>query len=181
MQCGVPNQTVIVGGREVTDKPIAGIDIAKDWVELCVDGTRVERIANSAEAVGAWLDQVGPGLVGFEPTGGHERILIAALRERDIPFLRVHPNDVIAFRQSRGVKAKSDPIGARLIRAFLTQELSRRGWRGNVIGDEQLRALGARRRQLLNTLQAERCRLALAAVAAARDSLRWSSPRSRAV
>jgi transposase len=87
------------------------------------------------------------------------------------PFLRVHPNDVIAFRQSRGVKAKSDPIDARLIRAFLTQELSRRGWRGSVIGDERLRALGARRRQLLNTLQAERCRLALAAVAAARDSL----------
>lgn len=156
----------------MTDKPIAGIDIAKDWLDICVDGgARVERIANRAEAVGAWLDRVEPRLVGFEPTGGHERILIAALRERSIPFLRVHPNDVIAFRQSRGVKAKSDPIDARLIQSFVTQELSRRGRRGSVIGDEQLRALVARRRQLLNTLQAERCRLALAAIAAVRDSL----------
>ena len=156
----------------MTDKPIAGIDIAKDGLDICVDDdARVERIANRAEAVGAWLDRMGPRLVGFEPTGGHERMLIAALRERSIPFLRVHPNDVIAFRQSRGVKAKSDPIDARLIHDFVTQELSRRGWHGSVIADERLRALAARRRQLLDALQAERCRLALAAVAAVRDSL----------
>jgi transposase len=92
----------------VTDKPIAGIDIAKDWLDICVDGAGVERIANSAEAVAAWLDRVGPRLVGFEPTGGHEQRLVAALRARDVPFLRVHPNDVIAFRRSRGIKANSD-------------------------------------------------------------------------
>ena len=156
----------------MTDKPIAGIDIAKDGLDICVDGgARVERIANRADAVSAWLDRVEPRLVGFEPTGGHERMLIAALHERSIAFLRVHPNDVIAFRQSRGVKAKSDPIDARLIHAFLTQELSRRGWHGSVIADERLRALAARRRQLLDVLQAERGRLALAAVAAVRDSL----------
>lgn len=155
----------------MSDKPIVGIDIAKDWLDICADGTRVERLANRAESVGAWLDRVAPGLVAFEPTGGHERILIAALRTRDIPFIRVHPNDVIAFRQSRGVRAKSDPIDARLIFAFATQELSRRGWRGSVLGDERLQALAARRRQLAAALQAERCRLALAAVAIVRTSL----------
>jgi transposase len=155
----------------VTDKPIAGIDIAKEWLDICVDGARVDRITNSAEAVGAWLDRVGPGLVGFEPTGGHERILVAALRGRSIPFVRVHPNDVIAFRQSRGVKAKSDPIDARLIRAFVSEELSRRNWRCSVTGDARLGALAARRRQLIAVLQAERCRLALAELAAVRDSL----------
>jgi hypothetical protein len=40
-----------------------------------------------------------------------------------------------------------------------------------VAGDDRLRALAARRRQVIETLQAERCRLALAAVAAVRDSL----------
>jgi transposase len=156
----------------MTDKPIAGIDIAKHWLDICIAGDiRVERIANNAEAVGAWLDRIDPGLVGFEPTGGHERLLIAVLRERGVPFIRVHPNDVIAFRQSRGVKAKSDPIDARLIFAFVSDELRRRGWRGSVIGDERRRALAARRRQLIAVLQAERCRLALAALPAVRDSL----------
>jgi hypothetical protein len=28
--------------------------------------------------VSAWLDRVSPGLVAFEPTGGHEHILVAA-------------------------------------------------------------------------------------------------------
>jgi hypothetical protein len=46
----------------VTDKPIAGIDVAKGWLDICVDGgTRVERVTNTAEAVGAWLDRVARG------------------------------------------------------------------------------------------------------------------------
>ena len=78
---------------------------------------RVERIANTREAVAAWLERVAPGLIACEPTGGYERTLIAAARERGIPFVRVHPNDVVAFRKSRGIKAKTDAIDARLILA----------------------------------------------------------------
>lgn len=156
----------------MADKPMIGIDVSKGWLDACVAGTAgVERIANNAAAVGALLDRVGPGLVAFEPTGGYERILIEGLGERRIAFIRVHPNDVIAFRKSRGIKAKSDPIDARLILAFVADELSRRGGRSSVSGDDRLRALAARRRQLVDTLQAERCRLALAAVPAVRHSL----------
>jgi len=54
---------------------------------------------------------------------------------------------------------------------LLADELSRRGWRSTVIGDDLLRALAARRRQLVEALQAERCRLALSAVLAVRHSL----------
>ena len=57
----------------MTDKSIVGIDVSKGWLDACVTGSaRVERIANNAEAVGAWLDRVGPARVGFEPTGGYE-------------------------------------------------------------------------------------------------------------
>jgi hypothetical protein len=47
----------------MTDKPVVGIDVSKGWLDACVAGARVERIANNAEAVGAWLDRVGPALV----------------------------------------------------------------------------------------------------------------------
>jgi transposase len=151
---------------------IVGVDVAKDWLDLCVAGTaQVERIANTAEAVLAWIDREHPTLVAFEPTGGHERVLRASLRERDILFVRVHPNDIIAFRKGRGIKAKTDAIDARLIAAFAAEELSRRGLRPSIVGDETLRELAARRRQLVETLHAERCRLALAQASAVRQSL----------
>lgn len=151
---------------------IVGIDVAKGWLDVCVAGEeRVERIANTVEAMAAWLDRVKPGLVAFEPTGGYERDLRNALRQRAILHVRVHPNDVIAFRKSRGIRAKTDAIDARLIAAFAAEEVSRRGLRASLAGDEDLRELAARRRQLVDALQAERCRYDLARAPAVRRSL----------
>ena len=156
----------------MADKPIVGIDISKEWLDLCTSqAVEVERIANTPEAVAAWLERTGPGFIAFEPTGGCERFVSAAARERRIPFLRVHPNDVVAFRQSRGIKAKTDAIDARLLLAFAGDRLARRELRTSVLGDERLRALAARRRQLVETLQAEGCRLGAAALPAVRNSI----------
>ena len=154
------------------DKPIVGVDVSKDWIDLCIAGNaKVERLANDQEAIGAWLDRVRPVAVAFEPTGGYERQLVAALRSRGILFVRVHPNDVIAFRQSRGIKAKTDRIDAQLIAAFAAEELVRRGMRPAILGNDLLRALAARRSQLVSTLHAERCRLALATEKPVRQNL----------
>jgi len=155
------------------NNPIVGIDVSKGWLDLCTShgAPAVVRIDNHPVAIGAWLDRVRPQLVACEPTGGYEAALVAALRERDIPFIRVHPNDVIAFRKSRGIKAKTDPIDARLILAFVVEELTRRGLRPSLLADAALRALAARRRQLADTLQAERCRLAIATMPGVRASL----------
>jgi transposase len=95
----------------VSDKPIVGVDVSKDWLDLCWQD-KLERIANAGEAIAAWLDRTVPGLVACEPTGGYERALLAALRERDILFVRVHPNQLVAFRNSRGIRAKPAPAQA---------------------------------------------------------------------
>lgn len=173
MQSGVPTKQAdqSLDGGEMTDKPIVGVDVAKDWLDLCTGEARIERIANREEAIAAWFDRVRPALVAFEPTGGYERRLVAALHQRAIVFVRVHPNRVIAFRESRGVKAKTDPIDARLIRAFTDDQLSRGALRPSLLGDERLRELAARRRQLVETLHAERCRLAVARTETVRASL----------
>jgi transposase len=158
--------------KVMKDKPIVGIDVSKDWLDLCIAGNaKVERLANDEKAIGAWLDRVRPAVVAFEPTGGYERALVAALRARAILFVRVHPNDVIAFRKSRGIKAKTDRIDAQLIAAFAAEELVRRGMRPTIPGNDLLRALAARRAQLASALQAERCRLALASEKPVRQNL----------
>jgi len=150
----------------MADKPAVGVDVAKDWLDLCVAGS-AQRIDNTAAAVAAWLDRVRPGLVACEPTGGYERVLLGALKARAIPFVRVHPNQLVAFRKSQGLRAKTDRIDARLILAFVCHRLAQRGLRTAIPGNP---ALAARRRQLIDSLHAERCRLAMADI----DLLRHS-------
>ena len=154
------------------DKTIVGIDVSKDWLDVaCAGASAITRIDNTPQAVAAWLAQAAPALVAFEPTGGYERALRDGLRERGVLFVRVHPNDVIAYRKSRGLKAKTDRIDARLIASFAADELTRRGLRPAIVGDDALRELVARRRQLIDTLHAERCRAALASASEVRASL----------
>ena len=60
---------------------------------------------------------------------------------------------------------------ARLILAFVCDKLTRAELPTSLIGDERLRALAARRRQLVDALQAEGCRLGVAALPAVHASL----------
>ena len=150
----------------MSDKVFLGIDVAAEWLDIAVHGRlEVERIANTAEAIGGWLERWTPdrvALVAFEPTGGYERVLRRQLIAAGLPFARVHPNEIVAFRRARGLKAKTDRIDARLLAAFAAEALARRGLAPLVEGDEALREMTTRRRQLADLLQAERCRLNLA-------------------
>lgn len=158
------------------DKLFIGADVAQDWIDLAVAGQSGQacRIANTAEAIAGWiaaLDAAGVGLVAFEPTGGLERSLRHGLIAAGIACARVHPNEVAAFRIRRAVKAKTDALDARLLADFAALELSDRGLAPLVETDETLRDLLARRRQLIETRHAERCRAARAATAIVRDSI----------
>jgi len=150
------------------DKQFIGVDVAQDWVDIAnaSEPRRVQRIANTAEALQTWAAGLDPdrvGLVAFEPTGGLERALRQALVKAGLAFARVHPNEVAAFRASRGIKAKTDRIDAAVLARFARDELSQRGLAPAIEGDAVLRELIARRRQLIEACHAERCRRARAA------------------
>lgn len=159
----------------MSDKCFIGVDVSAEWIDIAVHGhgTAV-RIANQAEAIGAWLGRLKPAevaLVAFEPTGGYERTLRRELVLAGLAFARVHPNELAAFRRRRGVKAKTDPIDARLLADFAALELSGRGLAPLVEGDEALCEMSARRRQLVGLLHAERCRAARAEAKVVRQGL----------
>ena len=159
----------------VSGKIIIGFDVAKDWIDCAIAGDgKVVRIANDAVAIANWLAEIGIAriaLAAFEPTGGYERTLRGCLRQAGIAFARVHPNEVCAFRVRRGVKAKTDRIDARLIADFAAEELTRRGITAAIEGDEALRELAARRRQIADLLHAERCRCDVVTTTAVRKNL----------
>lgn|GEM_PF-52566 len=160
----------------MNDKLYIGIDVSKDWVDIAVHGQhRVVRIANTEAALAAWASQLDPtriGLICFEPTGGYERALRHRLGAAELRYIRVHPNQVVAYRRQRGIKAKTDAMDARLLAAFCAEELAGRGLAGTIEGDETLCALSVRRRQIVGLRQMEACRLASAAGLPTEDSIR---------
>lgn len=158
------------------DKTFIGIDVSQDWIDVAdtSEPPQHQRIANTAAALNNWvagLDPARVALLAFEPTGGLERPLRQALHKAGLPFVQVHPNEVVAFRAARGIKAKTDRIDAALLAHFARAELSQRGLAPAVAGDDALRDLIARRRQLVALRQAERCRLSRAASEAVRASI----------
>jgi transposase len=174
MQSSVLTRGLSLPDGGFMSKAVIGVDVSKDWLDIArVEGSEVVRIANTQAAIAAWVlaERDGLSLVAFEPTGGYERELQRSLVAHGIVFNRIHPNALVAFRKSRRIKAKTDRIDARLIALFAAEELLQRGLPLAITGDDTLRELAARRRQLVDTLQAEKCRLALARSAAVRASL----------
>lgn len=168
----------------MSDKLFVGADVSKDWIDIAHSGGSgglppVCRIANTDGAIRVWLGQQSLrriALVCFEPTGGYERALVRCLRATQLPFARVHPNRLVAFRKLRGVLAKTDAQDARLLAEFAAADIARGGLAPVMEADETLRALVVRRRQLLGMIQAEACRLALCDCDTARPASPGADP-----
>ena len=151
---------------------LVGVDVSKAWIDVCLSGSRhVGRVANNPEALAAWIAQARPALVGMEPTGGYERALCSALAEAGVRYVKLHPNTILAFRKARGLRAKTDLIDAMLIAHYLADAVRRADLPATFRADERLRALAARRRQLVDARQAEGCRADLANDPIVRESL----------
>jgi len=61
-------------------------------------------------------------LVVFEATGGQERLLRDILADSQVAFHMVNTRRIRGFAASEGIRAKTDPIDAKLIYAFAVQK-----------------------------------------------------------
>jgi len=158
----------------MSSKRVIGIDVGKSWLDVAAEGReRVRRYGNDATAIAALVDQLdcAEDLVVFERTGGWERNLEAALADKMIPWAVVHSLRVKAFRQMRGIKAKTDRIDARLLRDYGRDRLNAGELRLGCREDVTLDRLMARQRQLKAMRHGEACRLAIAPLDAVRSSI----------
>lgn len=111
----------------VAGADIAGIDAAKDWLDVSVTG-KVERIANKVSDIvrlGRRLSKAGVRLVGLEPTGGYERLAVETLLEAGLDVRMVDSWRLRQFAKSRGTRTKTDALDARMIADFLAREDTR--------------------------------------------------------
>ncbi len=152
---------------------LVGVDVSKAWIDVCLSGSRhVERVANTPEALAAWIARARSALVGMEPTdrGLRTRALFGA-RGSGRSLCEAAPQHDPGFSKARGLRAKTDRIDAMLIAHYLADAVRRADLPVTFRADERLRALAARRRQLVDARQAERCRADLANDPIVRESL----------
>ena len=100
------------------------IDVAKDTlqVQTAHHCQHISLSESSLKKLVATIAKLADPLVVFEATGGYERPLLEALHQTDIPYCLINPRRIRGFAQSEGLRAKSDPIDAKLILKFAQQK-----------------------------------------------------------
>lgn len=140
----------------------AGIDVAKDRLDVALRPTgEVWSVSNDSAGLTALterLQPVRPELVVLEATGGYEAPVAAALTTAGFAVAVINPRQVRDFARSTGQLAKTDRIDAATLALFAERVRPEPRSLPDAVGEE-LRALVARRRQLLEMLGAEQNRL----------------------
>lgn len=136
------------------------IDIGKDSLEVKTPRESF-RIANDNRGFAALRRRsahVESPLMIFEATGGYERPLMSYLFSKHIALARVNPARVRAFARSEGIKAKTDPIDAKMLLRF-AEEKKPDAAQAPDPARERLADLLDRRRHLTEQLAREKNRL----------------------
>jgi transposase len=139
----------------------AGIDVAKTWLDVASSAdVPVRRLPNDADGIAALvadLRERAPQLVVLEATGGYETAVTAALVAAGIAVAVVNPRQVRDFAKATGQLAKSDALDARVLARFAQRIQPPVRPLPDAVAQE-LAALLARRRQLLEMRTAEQHR-----------------------
>jgi transposase len=104
------------------DVVVAGIDVAKDKVDVCIRSLSLRQAFASTQQgkreLTGWLREHGVGKAVMEASGGYERSWAKALREAGIEVWIVDPKLVRSFARSARRLAKNDTIDAEMIGWF---------------------------------------------------------------
>lgn len=144
-----------------------GIDVAQAQLDIALRPTgerwAVPNDDTSIAALVTQLEAARPALIVLEATGGCQRAVVAALAAAGLPVVVVNPRQTRDFAKATGQLAKTDALDARALAHFA--EAVRPAPRPLPSAQEaDLRALLARRRQLVAMRTAEVNRLRRAPV-----------------
>jgi transposase len=142
-----------------------GVDVSKAWLDVAVRPSgEVWKVANHESGFAELVEKlkvVGPKIVVMEATGGYQAPAAAALSVAGFVVAVVNPRQVRDFGRASGQLAKTDALDAEVIARF--GEVMKPEPRPLPDAEtEALRALVARRRQVVEMITAETNRLATA-------------------
>lgn len=146
----------------MTAPNVAGIDVGKAFLDVaCAPQPASFRVPNAPAGIAALVGRLrrrGVRRVVIEAIGSYARPLIAALAEAGLAVGIVNPRRIKAFRDAEGRRAKTDRLDAALIARFA---LAMTDAVRPLPSPHQLalKALAARRRQLVEMCAMEKTRL----------------------
>ena len=143
-----------------------GIDVSKDCLDVAVRPTgEAWQLPHNSRGINDLVERLGelaPQLVVLEATGGMEMALVGELAASKLAIAVVNPRHVRDFASAAGKLAKTDALDAQVLAHFA--EAMRPASRPLPDdASQELRALMARRRQLVEMITAEKNRLRTAA------------------
>jgi len=141
----------------------AGIDVAKDSLALDFS-THACCLPNNPKGIARLLRLLASSPPGhqvhvvLEASGGYEQQVVRALHNAGILLSVVEASRVRAFARAKGLRAKTDPMDAKVLRVF-GEALAPMPTAAPSDQDLQLRELVLRRRQLIEftTAESNRC------------------------
>lgn len=101
-----------------------GVDISKTSLQV-QSADHAFRVANDETGIASLIERLQQWpkpFVVFEATGNYEQALRLALHREGIALCLLSPSRVRAFAISEGLKAKSDPIDARMLLRFAQEK-----------------------------------------------------------
>lgn len=145
-----------------------GIDVSKAQLDVAIrpTGETVSAVNDKAgiKALVKRLAKIQPTLIVLESTGGLERQVVRALVSAEIAVVMVNPRQVRDFAKATGELAKTDSIDAAVLAHYAEAVRPQVRPLPDAVTVE-LRALTARRRQIIEMIVAEKNRLATASKA----------------
>lgn len=139
-----------------------GIDVAKEDLVIALrpnnEHWTVTNDERGVRELVTRLAELKPELIALEATGGLELLATSELAAAHLPVVVVNPRQIRHYAKATGELSKTDRIDARIISLFAERVRPE----VRALPDEEARELDsllARRRQLLEMLQAERNRL----------------------
>ena len=139
-----------------------GIDVSKDRLDVAVRPTgKTWQVPYDAEGISSLvgnLRELVPQLVVLEATGGMELAVAGELALADVPIAVVNPRHVRDFARAAGKLAKTDALDAQVL-AHFAEAMQPEPRPLPDATTQELKALVARRRQLVEMITAEKNRM----------------------
>jgi len=145
----------------ITKQNFIGIDISKANLDVAIWGSevfwRLENNVEELQKLAQRLKDLSPSLIVLEASGGLEQPVVRELSQENLPVAVVNPTRVRNFARSTGQFAKTDKLDAKIIAQF-AQAVKPKVRPLRTSEQEHLDALVTRRRQIVDTITAEKNR-----------------------